>query len=148
MVRLLGSFFYHSKKSFSSISLAYSWWEGFYNNVFFFVGLTTLGTFIELWLVGSLSFQTFQPLIVIYRRVNFVHHLFECTSIYRPLSYALDPWAYWTIFVFLNWIVLHRKSGTIHHFFWWHFLYNKDKNIKMLSSNNEVKIKNVLDVWL
>ena len=29
--------------------------QSFYNNVFFFVGLTTLGTIIEIWLVGSLN---------------------------------------------------------------------------------------------
>ena len=31
----------------------------------------------------------FQPLIVIYRRGIFLYHLWECASIYRPLSY---PW--------------------------------------------------------
>ncbi len=55
---------------------------------FFFVGLTTLGTSIESWLVGSLNWVS--KLIVIYRRVNFVyrHSHWGCTSIYRPLSYS------------------------------------------------------------
>ena len=39
----------------------------FSNNVFLFVGFTTLGTFD--WLI-----QTFQPLISIYRSGNFVYH--------------------------------------------------------------------------
>ena len=30
----------------------------FYNNVFLFVGLSTFGTFIEFWLVGSLSSES------------------------------------------------------------------------------------------
>ena len=43
-------------------------------NVFLFVGLTTLGTFIEFLLVSLLSVQMFKPLIVIYRRGYFVFH--------------------------------------------------------------------------
>ena len=38
------------------------------------------------WLI-KISVQTFQPIIIIYRRGNFVYHLRECTSIYRSLSY-------------------------------------------------------------
>ena len=38
------------------------------------------------WLI-KLSVQTFQPLIVIYRRDNFVYHYWRYTSNYRPLSY-------------------------------------------------------------
>ena len=34
-----------------------------------------------------LSVQMFQPLIVIYRRGNYVYHHWVCTSIYWPLSY-------------------------------------------------------------
>ena len=49
----------------------------FYNNVFLFVVLITLGTF-------KLNVQTFQPLIVINRRVNFVYNHWECTLIYWP----------------------------------------------------------------
>ena len=41
----------------------------YYNHVFLFVGSTTLGTFIEFWFF-LLFIQTFQPLFVIYRRVN------------------------------------------------------------------------------
>ena len=43
----------------------------FYNNVFLFIGLTTLETFTELLFI-KLSVQTFQPFILIYRRGNFV----------------------------------------------------------------------------
>ena len=35
------------------------------------------------WLV----YLTFQPPIVIFRRANFVYHQWECTWIFRPLSY-------------------------------------------------------------
>ena len=43
--------------------------------------LNLIGWFIKL------SFRAFQPLIVIYRRSNFVYQNWWCTSIYRPLSY-------------------------------------------------------------
>ena len=58
--------------------------------VFLFVGLTTMGTsmnFIGCFI--TLSVQTFQLLIVIYRRSNFVYHYRGCKSIYQPLSYPL-----------------------------------------------------------
>ena len=43
----------------------------FYYNVFLFIGLNTLGTLNEFdWLVYQIEFQ---PLIVIYRRGNFVY---------------------------------------------------------------------------
>ncbi len=35
----------------------------------------------------KLSVHAFHPLLVIYRRGNFVYHHQGCTSIYRPLSY-------------------------------------------------------------
>ena len=63
-------------------------------SVFLFVGLTTLATFIEFCLVGTLSwvfFLKFQPLVVIYKRVNFVSHHWVCKSFYQPLPYPLDP---------------------------------------------------------
>ena len=37
------------------------------------------------WFI-KLSVQTFLPLILIFRRGNFVYHHWRCTSIYRPLS--------------------------------------------------------------
>ena len=55
--------------------------QSFINNVFLFVRLTTLGTFLEFWLIGS-----FSSLIEIWKRDHFVYHGW-CTSIYRPLSY-------------------------------------------------------------
>ena len=53
----------------------------FYNNVFNFVGLTTLGT--EFWLNASLelSFRTFQALILIYRRGNLVYYIGDVHNI-------------------------------------------------------------------
>ena len=47
--------------------------------VFFFVGLTTLGTFVEFCQVIKSSDQMFQPLTVIYRGGNFVYHYWGCT---------------------------------------------------------------------
>ena len=63
------------------------WSPKFYDNIFLFVGLFTLATFIfDGWLING-SVQTFQPLIQIYKRCRFVYHYWECTLIYRPLSY-------------------------------------------------------------
>ena len=56
----------------------------FYDNIFLFFGLTTLETLRNF---NWLSFQTFQPLTLFYRRCNFVYHHWGCTSIYRPLSF-------------------------------------------------------------
>ena len=63
----------------------------FYNNVFLFVGLTTLGDFKWIligWFI-KLKVKTFQPLIIIYKMGNFVYYHLGCTSIYRPVSYPL-----------------------------------------------------------
>ena len=49
--------------------------------VFLFIGLTIWGP------QRILIIQTFQPLILIYRRGTFVYHHWGCTSIYRPLSF-------------------------------------------------------------
>ena len=46
----------------------------FYNNVFLFV---LIG-----WLI-KLSVRTFQPIILIYRKYNYVYHHWKCTSIYQ-----------------------------------------------------------------
>ena len=62
--------------------------QSFIINVFLFVGLTTLGIIPNYdWLVIMLSVKTFQSLIVIYRRGNFVSHHLGCIFIFRPLSY-------------------------------------------------------------
>ena len=39
------------------------------------------------WDFFEFCFKSFQPLIVIYRRGNFVYHHWVCTSIYRSLSF-------------------------------------------------------------
>ncbi len=44
------------------------------NNVFLFICLTTLGTLIEFWLIGSSSVQAFQPIIVIYKMGKFMYY--------------------------------------------------------------------------
>ena len=58
----------------------------FYNNDFLLVGSSTLGTLINFDLLSS-SVQTCQPLILSYRRGNFVYYYWRWTSIYLPLSY-------------------------------------------------------------
>ena len=55
----------------------------FYICVFLLFDSTTLGTIIEFgW------FKPFQQLIVFFCRGNFVEHHWECTPLYRPLSYS------------------------------------------------------------
>ena len=64
------------------------WSQKFNNNIFLFVVLPTLGTFIEFGsLILKLSVQTFQPVFLIYRRSNFVNNHWWCTSIYLSFSY-------------------------------------------------------------
>ena len=66
-----------------------------FNNVFLFVGLTTLGFLIG-WLI-----QTFQRLILIDVKGKFVYENFGCTSIYRSLSYPFRSLIYITFFLLL-----------------------------------------------
>ena len=49
-----------------------------------------LGTFISRFI--KLSVKTFQPIIVIYRRANFVYYYWGCTSIIGHCLIPLDPW--------------------------------------------------------
>ena len=60
-----------------------------YNYVFLIRWINNFGGFFWIligWFV-ELSVQTFQPLILFYRRSNFVCHHWGCISICRPLSY-------------------------------------------------------------
>ena len=59
----------------------------FCNNGFLFVGLITLGTFFKILIVYYVKCLTFQPLIVINRRCNFVWYDWVFTLIYRPLTH-------------------------------------------------------------
>ena len=52
------------------------WSQKFYNKVFLFVGLTTMGTFIEFWMVGSLSWVS-----------KHCYYHWGCAEIVLPLSY-------------------------------------------------------------
>ena len=74
----------------------------FYNNVFFIRRLYNFGDFY--WILicwfNKLSVQTFQPLILICRKVNFVYHHWSCTSIYLPLSYNFRSLYFSTIHIF------------------------------------------------
>ena len=78
-----------------------------------FVGLTTLKTFIDFWLFDSSSWVSKrfnQLLIVIYRRGNFVHHHWWCTSIYRPLSYLFRSLVELTITIIEFTIIISKIS--------------------------------------
>ena len=92
--------------------LSYYWVTSFYSNLFgftqcfdgtfviFFVTYDCIYSYSHIyvwililyykivigWFIKS-SVKTFQLIIVMYRRGNFVYHHLECTSIYRPLSY-------------------------------------------------------------
>ena len=52
--------------------------QSVYNNVVLFVGSTAVGTLIEFGLV-KLRDQTFQPLMLKFRRCNFAYHCWRCT---------------------------------------------------------------------
>ena len=63
------------------------WYPKFYSSVayslaqkLYYFYWILIGGFIKL------SIQSFLPLILIFRRGNFVYHHWRCTSIYRPLS--------------------------------------------------------------
>ena len=65
------------------------WYPNFCNKVFLIRWLNNFRDFYWIligWFI-KLNVQTFQPLIVIYRRGSFVYHHWECTSIYQSLSY-------------------------------------------------------------
>ena len=62
--------------------------------IFLIHWLNNFGKWILIgWLI-KFSVQTFQPLIVNYRRGNFVYHHWVCTLIYRLLSYPLRSLQY------------------------------------------------------
>ena len=68
------------------------WSTKFYKNVFLFISLTTLGTLIEFWLPGSLSWVLIQPLIVIVRRGDFLYHHFigHCHCLLIPVLISFE----------------------------------------------------------
>ena len=55
----------------------------------------------------KLIVQTFKPLIIIYRRCNFVYHYWGCTSIYWQLSY---PFRSLQIHTYIHIIYVERIS--------------------------------------
>ena len=75
-------------------------WAVYYNSpqsiliYFLIVGLPTLGTFIEFWLVGLLSFK---------RRDNLVYHHWECT-LYINLSAIVLSLMYLSIYVMFTYV--------------------------------------------
>ena len=73
-------------KKLESLFYFYPSTQKFHCSVFLFVGFWDL-YWIFICLFIKLSVQTFQPLIVIYRRENFVYHHWVCTLISLPLSY-------------------------------------------------------------
>ena len=64
------------------------------------------------WFI-NLSVQLFLPLILIYRRDNFVYHHWGCTWIYRPLAY---PWllyiiiCYWFVLILFNYLFINMTE--------------------------------------
>ena len=62
----------------------------FYDNVFLIVDLTTLLTLV--------NFDGFQPLILIYRRGNFLYYIFwDVHQFIGQCLIPLDPWYFWVI---------------------------------------------------
>ena len=58
---------------------------------FLFVGLKTLGTFInDNWLVHEVECPNVSTTNRNLQKGNFVYNLLTCKSIYRPLSYPYD----------------------------------------------------------
>ena len=72
--------------------------------VFLFFNLTTLGLLILIgWLI-KLSVPTVQPLIMIYKRDNFVCHHWGCTTIYEP-----SPYPFRSLIPGANLVIIHLK---------------------------------------
>ena len=73
-----------------NFAVHYTSLQSFKITFFLFVGLTTLQTFTY-WILISwfirLRVQTFQPIIIFYRRDNFVYCHWGCKSIYWLLCY-------------------------------------------------------------
>ena len=83
------------------------WSPKFYNNVFLFVGIATLGTFAELWLVYSLGKSNVQMFVLLIVMGNFVFFIVDvqCTSIYRSLSYPFRSLYFSTLDWSKNWLI-------------------------------------------
>ena len=69
------------------------------------------------WLKNLATFDFFlvpicQPIILIYRRGNFVYHHLGCTSIYRPLSYPTRSLT--NISLHVVYMVAHNQEGRGH----------------------------------
>ena len=65
----------------------------FYNNVFSFFGLTILRTLMNYDLLAhKLNIQMFQPIVLIYRRDNFVYH--HCGDVHQFIGHCLIPLKY------------------------------------------------------
>ena len=97
----------------------------FYNNVFLFAGLITLGTFIEFWLVCSLVEC---PNVSITKcnlwRGYFVFQHWGCTWIYRPLSYPFGSLASCTVSEYHLHIIVPEATASCSRYCcccWWCF---------------------------
>ena len=80
----------------------------FYDNVFLFVGLATLGLqWILIGLINTLYVEMFQPLIIINKRYDFVYHHIWCTSI---IGHCRIPLATWFLSLKFLWsLTIYRK---------------------------------------
>ena len=73
-------------------------WHGTHGAITFLISwLINFGDFKRILIDRfiNLNVQTFQSLIVSYRRGNFVYYHCGCTSIYRPVSYPLRSMLKW-----------------------------------------------------
>ena len=78
-MRIDGNIFYNSRPArINHLNYLFKFYDNFLD--FYWI---SIGWFIKF------SVHTLQPLIVIYRGSKFVNWHWGCTSIYRPLSYAL-----------------------------------------------------------
>ena len=59
--------------------------QNFIKKSFLIRWLNNFGNFLIVWFI-KMNFQTFQPLIVIFRKDNYMCSHWECLSVYRPLS--------------------------------------------------------------
>ena len=78
-----------SSKKFRNLQGGRGHWAVNYTSPQSFRIMFSLKTYIEFWLVVALNlvFQRYQPLIIIYRKGNFICHHWDCASVNRPLSY-------------------------------------------------------------
>ena len=69
--------------------------------------LLRLGRILIEWFI-RLSIQTFQQLILFYKRGNFVYHRCGCSPIYRPLSYPFRSLSFMSDFQYFFYMCIYH----------------------------------------